>query len=82
MMKNTNPVLDVLRDSWDAYDSWGSTLSAHFDIAECLYRYGAEIPDEWEFSPGMGIHVGDELPEGLYAFCRRYRPANASRALQ
>lgn len=65
---NTNPVLDALRDSFDAYDAWGSTISAHFDIAECLFRYGAPIPESWEFTPGMGLSTEfDEENESYFA---------------
>jgi hypothetical protein len=52
-MTNRNPVLDLLRDSFDSYDPYGSALMAHFDIAECLHRNGAPIPAEWDFSPGL-----------------------------
>lgn len=68
MAKNTNPVLDLFREDFDSYDAWGSTLMAHFDIAECLYRHGADIPEEWEFSPSPFLHVGDELPEDASYF--------------
>ena len=48
-----NPVLEMLRYEFDSSDPFGSALNAHFDIAECLYRHGAEIPADWEFSPGL-----------------------------
>lgn len=68
MAKNTNPVLDAFRDSFDSYDPWGSAINAHFDIAECLYRYGAPIPTEWQFSPGLGAGgVFDEENESYFA---------------
>lgn len=66
MAKNTNPVLDALRDSFDSYDSWGSTISAHFDIAETLYRYGAPIPEEWQFSPGLAAQEDFNEEEASY----------------
>jgi hypothetical protein len=57
-----NPVLEAFRDFFDGGDPWGSTLSAHFDIAECLYRHGVEVPAEWEYRPSPMIEVG-EFPE-------------------
>lgn len=68
MAKNTNPVLDLFRDSFDDYDPWGSALSAHFDIAECLYRHGAPVPAEWEFRPSPFLQVGSELDEDASMF--------------
>lgn len=54
MTKNTNPVLDLYRsDAHDSTDPWGSALNAQFDIAECLHRHGADVPAEWQFSPGL-----------------------------
>lgn len=61
MTKKTNPVLDLLREDWDSYDPFGSALMAQFDIAECLYRHGATVPADWEFSPGLG--AGNDLDE-------------------
>lgn len=53
MAKNTNPVLDLFREEFDSLDPWGSALNAQFDIAECLTRYGVDIPAHWEYSPGL-----------------------------
>lgn len=50
---NTNPVLDAFREDFDSYDAFSSALNAQFDIAECLFRYGVEVPASWEFSPGL-----------------------------
>jgi hypothetical protein len=62
MAKNTNPVLDMFRsEQFDSSDPWGSALSAQFDIAECLFRYGVPVPEHWEFSPGLA--AGGELTE-------------------
>lgn len=47
-----NPVLEVLRDHFDAHDPWGSVLEAHFQICYTLMRYGAEIPADWKFRAG------------------------------
>lgn len=64
MTKNQNPVIALfLNEAYDPYDLWGSTVSATFDIAECLYRNGADVPAEWEFRPSPMIEVGDELDE-------------------
>lgn len=69
---NTNPVLDALRDSFDGGDAWGSALSAHFDIAECLYRNGATVPEAWEFWPSPFLNVGDPLdPEDASYFAEQ-----------
>lgn len=64
MPKNTNPVLDLYRtDAHDSYDPWGSALGAQFDIAECLYRHGADVPAEWQFTPSPMLkpYVGEPL---------------------
>jgi hypothetical protein len=66
MTQNTNPVLDAFREAFDSYDPWGSALSAHFDIAECLYRHGVPVPSEWEFSPGLAAQ--QELGEDASMF--------------
>jgi hypothetical protein len=47
-----NPVLEAFRDNFDAYDPWGSTIEAQFQICFTLLRYEAQIPAAWEFSPG------------------------------
>lgn len=64
MAKNQNPVIALFLDlAYESYDSWGSTVSAQFDIAECLYRNGVEVPADWKFRPSPMISVGDELDE-------------------
>lgn len=55
MTINTNPAIDVIREGWDDGDKWGSALTAQFDVAETLTRYGAHVPDEWEYSPGLSV---------------------------
>jgi hypothetical protein len=68
-VKNTNPVLDSFRqDAYDPYDVWGSTISAHFDIAECLYRHGVPTPEFWEFRPSPLLEVGDPLEDDASMF--------------
>lgn len=64
MAKNQNPVIALfLSEAYDPYDPWGSAVSAHFDIAECLYRNGADVPAAWEFRPSPVLSVGDKLDE-------------------
>lgn len=64
MSKNPNPVLDMYKSyCHDPSDPWVSALNAQFDIAECIYRHGGEVPAEWEFTPSPVLHVGSELFE-------------------
>ena len=63
---NTNPVLDLFREDFDSYDPFGSALNAQFDIAECLFRHGAAVPSEWQFSPGLAAQR--ELGEDASSF--------------
>lgn len=37
-------------------DRYGWALGHHFAIAETLYAMGEDIPDEWEFRPGLGLN--------------------------
>jgi len=34
-------------------DPWGTTMGAHFAIAEQLHFNHGGCPDEWDYSPGM-----------------------------
>ena len=69
MAKNTNPVLDLFRtDQFDSSDPWGSAINAQFDIAECLTRYGVDIPAHWEYSPGLSAsYEPNEEDSSLFA---------------
>lgn len=62
-----NPVLESMRDDFDGGDPWGSVMTAWFDIAECLYRNGADIPADWEYRPSPLMNVG-ERPEEASMF--------------
>lgn len=46
-----NPILEVMRDSFDSGDSWGSVLAWHFAIADVVYEIEGHTPDSWEFTP-------------------------------
>lgn len=52
MARNTNPVMDVIRENFDGGDPWGSAIEAHFQICYTLTRYGAPVPADWEFRMG------------------------------
>ena len=43
-------------DHYDRGDPWASTMSPFFEVAEELYRRGEEIPESWEFRPGVGVN--------------------------
>jgi hypothetical protein len=55
-----NPALEAFRDNFDAYDPWGSTLEAQFQICFTLLRGGADIPAAWGFSPGAFSPAADD----------------------
>lgn len=45
-----NPIIEYLRDGWDAYDNYGSTLGCLFAIADVMHDIDpALVPKEWEF---------------------------------
>jgi hypothetical protein len=46
-------------------------MSAHFDIAECLYRNGAQVPAAWEYRPSPMMSVGDPLEEDASFFAEQ-----------
>ena len=39
----------------DSGDNWGDCMNALFDIAEVQYHRGTGPPDEWKYSPGLGV---------------------------
>jgi hypothetical protein len=54
-----NPVIETVRDTFDGYDAWGSTMEWWFAIADVIAGIDAsQIPSEWEFrqSP-MGADI-------------------------
>lgn len=45
-----NPIIERLRDSFDSYDMYGSTVSVLFAIADVLTEIDPGlVPAEWEF---------------------------------
>ncbi len=38
----------------DPHDKWACVMGAFFEVAEALYGRGADVPPEWQFSPGIG----------------------------
>lgn len=61
MAINTNPVMDSFRDYFDSFDPYGSSVSAMFDICECLARNSVEVPEDWGFKEGAaGVPELDE----------------------
>lgn len=47
-----NPVLETMRDTFDAGDPWGSNIAWLFAIADVIYEINPEqVPAEWEFRP-------------------------------
>lgn len=50
-----NKVMEVLRETFDSGDMFGSTLMALFAVADVLQEDAPElIPDDWEYRPAMG----------------------------
>ena len=56
---------DLFTESDHKYNPWGSGISLAFAVCEVLYANGEDIPDEWQYRPGMG--QGDTDPEDYYA---------------
>ena len=46
-----NPILEVMRDTFDSGDAWGSVLAWHFAIADVVHELVGHTPDSWEFIP-------------------------------
>jgi hypothetical protein len=46
-----NPILTVMRETFDAGDAWGSNINFLFALCDIATKYGVEIPAELEFSP-------------------------------
>jgi hypothetical protein len=46
-----NPILSVLRETFDAGDKWGSNINFLFALCDIATKYEVEIPAELEFSP-------------------------------
>lgn len=46
-----NPVLEVMRDTFDSGDAYGSAVMWHFAICDAMQDRSFYIPGEWEFTP-------------------------------
>lgn len=46
-----NPILEVMRDTFDGGDAYGSTLMWHFAIADVVFEIVGRTPAHWEFTP-------------------------------
>lgn len=46
-----NPILTVLRETFDTGDAWGSNLMFLFALCDIATKYEIDIPAELEFSP-------------------------------
>lgn len=65
MTTTANPVLAILRDSWDTADPWGSGMSAAWAVASVLYDADPNaVPPVLGYTPGMG---GPEVPGRPFA---------------
>lgn len=74
-----NPVLDLVRDSFDGGDPYGSAILAWFAVADVAYVVGVYIPADWQYRPGaflseerlrgegdyLAIEILDNLDRGL-----------------
>jgi hypothetical protein len=47
--ENKNPILTVLRETFDSGDKWGSNIGFLFALCDIAIDYGVEIPTEHEF---------------------------------
>lgn len=81
-----NPVIDLIRDGWDAADPWGTAINALFDLAEVVYAADIPIPEELGYQPGacepesledMATEHGDgQTPFNVYLFASEYLAGN------
>jgi hypothetical protein len=37
------------------YDPWGTAMSWRFGIAEALYVHGEDVPNRWQYRPGLDV---------------------------
>jgi hypothetical protein len=64
-----NEVIHEIWSSGDRGDPWGNVMGMRFGISYVLFATSNSIPDEWEFSPGMGeispeaIRLEDGYPD-------------------
>ena len=47
-------VIEEYRMFSDSGDPWGSAMAFYFDIVGEMYHRGLQIPEKWEYSPGLG----------------------------
>lgn len=66
---NRRRALDLVRDSYDPHDPWGSCMTEFFGIASVLYfRTDRDVPDSWAYSPGAARDVDTACyPDSEYA---------------
>lgn len=66
-MTQTNLTLKQFQQEFNLVfsgDEWGSTLEAWFECAGQMNKRGLQIPDKWEYRPGMGSDGTD--PESYW----------------
>lgn len=52
--ENKNPILTVLRETFDSGDAYGSNLMFLFALCDIAIDYGIPIPGELEFRQALG----------------------------
>lgn len=62
-----NPVIEILRDSFDHGDPWGSGMSAAFACAESLTFVGADVPAGLGYRPSIAGPVLESYEDMLVA---------------
>lgn len=55
----------IVNDTFDG-DEWGTVMGAAFAIAEALYLRGDDIPDSWEYRPGLCVPDEQMMREDSY----------------
>lgn len=49
-----NPILTVMREGFDPYDAWASTMGWWFALADIHVDLDIPVPAEWEFRQAAG----------------------------
>lgn len=67
-----NPITESLRDAWDSFDGYGSTMTNLFAIADVMTELGVEVPSEWNyrqspFGPDTEAYEYETIHEALQA---------------
>lgn len=61
---------DHLRMSDLAYDPWGTSIAAFFDVAAEMYNRDMDIPVDWHYCPSqLGVNVEDDILADLFSRC-------------